>query len=293
MNVGKNGFANRFFFIYKRWIAKAACPHTHRIIILLCGSHLIYVLIFAILFQVWYGQDNITTFHWFDDRAEWLLMDKFGHFYVSYLSCSIFYSLWLWAGLNKNTSLIFAAFMAIEYQCGYEIADGFYAGYGASAYDICANIAGALAYVIQILLFNKILAGIKFSFYPSSFHAMRPELLGHNLLQQLIKDYNGQTYWFAIHNPFITNKILPSWLMPCIGIGAEGLLGGHDNVGAGQGFAHIARCRKIIFSFDICVDAITNKTIKNALWIFRYIKVPMPAVVINFCTGIKLHYIYL
>jgi hypothetical protein len=47
-----------------------------------------------------------------------------------------------------------------------------------------------------------------------SYHAYaqyRPNVLGSSLAEQMLKDYNGQTYWLSIYTPSIKAQN-PKWL---------------------------------------------------------------------------------
>jgi hypothetical protein len=56
-------------------------------------------------------------------------------------------------------------------------------------------------------------------------------LFGSTLPELLLKDYNAQTYWlsFNLHS-FLPQSKLPKWLNVSVGYGAQGLLGGYENV---------------------------------------------------------------
>ncbi|TAD94403.1 MAG: hypothetical protein EAY75_00090 [Bacteroidetes bacterium] len=54
-------------------------------------------------------------------------------------------------------------------------------------------------------LWNEVRLVPKFSFFPTPFAEQRPELLGKNISQQWLKDYNGQTYWLSVD----IDKFLP------------------------------------------------------------------------------------
>ena len=43
----------------------------------------------------------------------------------------------------------------------------------------------------------------KFSFHQTKFASQRPETLGASLNEQILKDYNGQTYWFVVQRSFV------------------------------------------------------------------------------------------
>jgi hypothetical protein len=50
-------------------------------------------------------------------------------------------------------------------------------------------------------------------------------VLGSSLAEQMLKDYNGQTYWLSVNlHSFYKN---PKWLNLAIGYGANGMLTGN------------------------------------------------------------------
>ncbi len=260
---------------------------------------LIYITSLLGLIQLWYQTDTNIPFHWFDDAAEWLGMDKLGHAWVTFIEAHIVFRLFKWAGYRQKKFLWLSCIAPFVSQSSYEIFDGYSAGYGASVYDLIANAAGALFFVIQLSFSHKLLISFKFSFFKTAWAAMRPNLLGSNTIQQIIKDYNGQTYWFSIDlNQLTGKKLFPSWLTFCVGYGADGLLGGHDNIwdakdGTEQDYSHIARTSQWFISLDILPQNISEgkPLLKLLLSPFEYIKIPAPALSVG-AEGIKWHWIY-
>ncbi|MBY0427518.1 MAG: hypothetical protein K2Q22_17920, partial [Cytophagales bacterium] len=124
--------------------------------------------------------------------------------------------------------------------------------------------------------------------------------LGNGLLQPIIKDYNGQTYWYSIDiNQLVGKPILPPWLLLTFGVGANGLLGGHDNIwtaknGEIMDYSSIPRTTHFLISIDLNSNYLLEKypKAKKALFFLRMIKFPAPALEINFAQGIKFHPIF-
>jgi hypothetical protein len=65
---------------------------------------------------------------------------------------------------------------------------------GALRLETVANALGTLLYVSQNC-FGECTVKI-FVFIQSPYTALRPRCLGRNLPENILKDYNGQTYWF-------------------------------------------------------------------------------------------------
>ena len=81
----------------------------------------------------------------------------------------------------------------------------------------------------------------------------RPGLLGSNLLENIIKDYNGQTYWLSVNPASFagSNTSIPNWVNITLGYGAEGMTGGHANpqyTSSGDTMPHFQRYRQYYLS---------------------------------------------
>ena len=87
--------------------------------------------------------------------------------------------------------------------------------------------------------------------------------------------------------------------MLTIGYGAEGLLGGHDNVWEAKGgetkdYSSVARTRRVFISIDINANNLREKSklLNYLLAPFVLLKFPAPALEFNFERGIIFHPIY-
>src|SRR5687768_16790977 len=65
----------------------------------LTGGSLIY------LNQEWYAPYSTGKFHFFNDNAEWLQMDKAGHVFSTYQAGRLMMEAYDWAGFNKKYKL--------------------------------------------------------------------------------------------------------------------------------------------------------------------------------------------
>ena len=93
-----------------------------------------------------------------------------------------------------------------------------------------ANILGTGFYVSQELLWETQRMQLKYSFRTTKYAAIRPNTLGDGFLEQVLKDYNGQTYWLSANiYSFFPETKLPKWLSIAAGYGVEGLLTGSEN----------------------------------------------------------------
>lgn len=174
-----------------------------------------------------------------------------------------------------------------------EIFDGYQPKYGASVSDMIANTAGAAAVVAQQVAWHEIRIMPKFSFHTTRFAAVRPNVLGNSFHEQVLKDYNGQTYWLSADiGAFLKaeNKY-PKWLNIAVGYGAEELV---YNNGPGNEAAGFYAHRQYYLSPDLNLMHFKgrSKVLNTALYILSIIKVPAPALEYNRKDGLKLHPLY-
>ena len=114
--------------------------------------------------------------------------------------------------------------MGIIFQTPIEVLDGLSVTYGASWGDLTANTLGLGILIGQLLLWDQERIHPKFSFFPTSLARLRPNVLGDNMIEQALKDYNGQTNWFAFDiKPWLREQSrFPDWL--CVGYGAHNMV---------------------------------------------------------------------
>ncbi len=258
-----------------------------------------YLISLLWLSSVWYN--TYTGFHFFDDVFEWEYLDKLGHCGASfYLGLFAYKTFGEPQSLNSALQKKWLCFTGFALLLPIEILDGFSLNYGASPADLLANGLGGLLCYWHVSF--KVISGVipKFSFHATAFSILRPELLGSNIFQQAIKDYNGQTYWLSLDiNKIFNAKILPEWLLLTVGYGAEGLLGGHDNVwhtneDEVKDYSSIARTKRVFISVDLNARSLQgkNKFLDYLLAPFVLLKFPAPAIEFNFERGIIFHPLY-
>jgi len=82
------------------------------------------------------------------------------------------------------------------------------------------------------LLWNEQRISLKYNFHQTKYAKQNPDLLGNDLLESILKDYNGQTYWlnFNLHS-FFKDSNIPKWLDLSVGYGGEAMLNGVQNTG--------------------------------------------------------------
>lgn len=236
------------------------------------------------LASAWYSNYEHSRFHFFNDLYEWKGMDKIGHMTTSYFCGKIGYDLMRYTGLNEKKSNIYGGGIGLVYLTMVEVFDGFSEEWGFSGYDYLFNSAGTLLFVGQNYYFHDQRIKLKYSFHSSGFEKYRPNLLGKNLAENVIKDYNGQTYWASINiSSFLGKETnFPSWLNLAVGYGAEGMIGSFSNPAFynGKKMPIIQRSNQFYLSLDIDLTRlkIKNKSLKSLVEILSFIKFPMPAI---------------
>jgi hypothetical protein len=115
--------------------------------------------------------------------------------------------------------------------------------------------------------------------------------LGESFSEQILKDYNGQTYWLSanVHSFFKESKI-PKWLNIAVGYGANGMLSSQKN----NLETNDDRFRQFYLSFDVDLSKIETNShfLKTIFSLFNTIKIPSPTFEINGLGRSKFHLIY-
>ena len=221
-------------------------------------------------------------------------MDKMGHIFSSYQLGRLGASALNWSGASKKEQLLYGSTLGFTFLTAVEILDGFSKEWGFSWGDIMANGAGAGIYISQELLWEEQRMILKFSFHQTKYAQINPEKLGNGFSEELLKDYNGQTYWlsFNIHSFFKTAHI-PKWLNLALGYGADGMIFAY-NEPVNDLVANKNRKRQFYLSLDIDFSRIETKStlLKSVFDVLNVIKVPFPTVEFTDKNGIKLHGIY-
>jgi uncharacterized protein YfiM (DUF2279 family) len=251
--------------------------------IVVAASSASYVVTLAGLNQLWYSQTPRSPFHFFNDMNEWKQMDKVGHFYSAFQVATIGTSLFRWTGLKQEKSDRIAALTSLGIMASIEVMDGFSSAYGASLPDMAANTIGVGFFLGQEILWKEQRIYPKFSFHKTSFAPQRPNELGTNLVQQIIKDYNGQTEWLS----FDLDKFcrFPKWLNLSLGYGIENMIYAMDARNIQSGLTPY-RQFYISLDFDLTAFRSRSKLINTLIFFVNMIKIPAPA--LEFSKG-RLH----
>lgn len=241
---------------------------------LIIGSAATYGVALYGLNELWYSKNPHQSFSFFNDNAEWKQVDKVGHFYSAFYISYAGDAALRWAGVKERKAAWIASLVAFGAMIPIEVMDGYSAAYGASVGDLAANAAGSALYLGQQLIWSETRIYPKFSFHTTSYASMRPNVLGDNLVSEIFKDYNGQTYWLS----FDMDKFcrFPKWLNLAIGYGAEGMVYARDdqNIEALIGVPY----RQYYFAIDLDLRAIPtrSKLVKGIFDVISIIKLPAP-----------------
>ncbi|PZO30559.1 MAG: DUF2279 domain-containing protein [Flavobacteriaceae bacterium] len=246
--------------------------------------------------QAWYADYPRSDFHFINDNAEWLQMDKAGHVFSAYHLGSFGANALKWSGADKKSQLLYGSTLGLTFLTAVEVFDGFSANWGASLGDVAANVSGTALFVSQELLWDEQRIVPKLSFRTTPYASARPNVLGSSFSEQILKDYNGQTYWLSanIHSFFKSSKVVPKWLNVAVGYGAEGMITGKDEFVNTVFLPSDKRYRQFYLSLDVDLTKIETKSrfIKTILTVFNTIKIPAPTFEIKGLGETKFHWVY-
>jgi uncharacterized protein YfiM (DUF2279 family) len=233
--------------------------------------------------QLWYQDFERSKFHTINDNDEWLQMDKLGHVFTSYQLGKHGAQLLNWSGVSEEHQLIYGATLGFTFLSAVEVLDGFSEEWGFSWGDILANGAGTGLYVGQEILWKEQRIALKYSFHQTKYANQRPDKLGETYLEQILKDYNGQTYWLSANlHSFFKDKNIPKWLNVAVGYGGDGMLTGNEDIDS-QVLISNQRYRQFYLSFDLNLNGIStnSKLLKSIFDVLNMIKIPFPTLEFN------------
>ena len=237
--------------------------------------------------ELWYKNYKKSRFHFINDNASWLQMDKMGHLATSYYSGVVGIKAYKWTGLNSNKAIWIGGLSGTFFNTTIEILDGFSANWGASVGDLVANSLGSMLAISQELYWKNQRIQIRYSYSRSDISNNNTDLFGDSFIQRSLKDYNGQTYWLSCNiNSFLNTNYIPKWLNFAIGHSANGMM-------AASNQTNDNRVRQFLLSFDIDLSRIEfeNKFINTLIHTFGFIKIPLPTLEFS-NSNFKFHPIY-
>ena len=269
--------------------SKISKKHFH---LALAGASVAYGAGLYGLHTLWYKNNAQTSFRFFNDNQEWLQMDKLGHFFTTFQLSRLGRDALQKSPLSEKKALFYGSFVGAFLLTPIEIFDGFSAGYGASWGDEIANLSGSAMVLGQYLLWNELRIKPKFSFHTTDFASLRPNTLGKNFTEQLLKDYNGQTYWLSVDmDKFLPHKKFPKWLNIAVGYGAENMVFGRNQENLMAGFEQY---RQFFLAPDLDLSFLKPKKrwAKIALYVLESIHLPSPALEYTSKGNLNWHWLY-
>lgn len=244
------------------------------------------------LYTLWYKDVPSSSFHFFNDNDEWLQMDKIGHGVTAYYVGFAGYEALKWSGISEKKSVWYGGTLGLFLLTSVEVFDGFSSDWGFSWGDVAVNTAGSGFFIAQQLAWQEQRVLLKYSFHQTEYSEKRPNLLGENLAQNMLKDYNGQTYWMSANiASFLGEESkFPKWLNVAVGYGGDGMLGAFSN----NVFPKIERKRQYYLSLDVDLTRIKTKSkfANTVLGAFGFLKFPLPTVEFNSKSTTNFYWLY-
>jgi len=250
------------------------------------------------LYFLWYQDYDRSGFHTINDNKAWLQVDKVGHAYSNYQMSRIAFLGFCWAGLDEKRSAWIGSGLSFAFFTTVEVFDGYSTNWGWSWGDVAANAAGTGLFLGQQLAWHEQRILFKYSYSPSDYAQYNPALLGSNLVEKMLKDYNAQTYWLSVNPQSFSSsrKIFPKWLNIAFGYGAKGMTGTYENPAEvnGQAIPEFQRTRQFYLSLDIDLSKIKTNSefLRLLLDVANLIKIPLPTLEYNADDGMRFHALY-
>jgi len=257
------------------------------------GTGLAYGSFLAAASQAWYKDMPRTRFHFFNDNQQWQQVDKVGHFWGAFHQGRLATGALRWAGVTDKKAILWGSLAGVILQTPIEILDGYAVDYGASTGDMVANALGSVAVLTQYLAWPELRIQPKYSFHTTRFARERPTVLGSNLPEQMLKDYNGQTYWLAVEVGHLLppTSRFPQWLNVAVGYGTEEMVYNDPDTNKQAGFRAY---RQFYLAPDLNLSAIKtrSKFLKTAFFILDMVHVPAPTLEFNKRQKFKFYLLY-
>jgi hypothetical protein len=212
-----------------------------------------------------------------------------GHFYSAFHLSDGSSRLMKSIGIGDRKSNLIGAISAFGILLPIEIFDGHSKAYGASVGDLAFNTAGAAFFLGQHALWSEIRIQPKYSFHTTRYAAMRPGVLGDGMAEELLKDYNGQTYWLSVDVDKFTR--FPKWLNLAAGYGAQRMVYARDHQNAGHGLPAPYRQFYLSLDWDLTAIPTRSKFVRTLLYFVNLIKLPAPTLEFG-SKGVRVHPFY-
>jgi uncharacterized protein YfiM (DUF2279 family) len=247
----------------------------------------------VLLHRAWYKQDERARFHFHNDLSHWNQVDKAGHFWTAFHQSRAGVDVLKWTGASDKKALLYGSLVGIVLQTPIELFDGYSQEYGASVSDMAANTLGSAAVLLQHQLWDQILIMPKFSFHRTNVETTRMEMLGERYFEQMLKDYNGQTYWLSVDaSAFLpAQSRYPRWLNVAVGYGADNMVVGDPALNRRLGRDSY---RQYYLTLDLNLLNIPTRSgfLKKVFYILSSVHLPAPAIEYNRRRGLVFHPVF-
>lgn len=222
-------------------------------------------------------KDQRGPFHVVEDPDYARNVDKAGHFFGGAFSSFVGIKSLQWSGIAEEPSVLIGSTLGALFELYIEFEDGFARDWGFSPGDAKGDVLGAAFCVAQYYIPYVKHVQPQFMYFPSK--EMRE---GRHRGGAFIDDYDGQTYWMAIHAaefmPDSWKKYWPEWLGIAIGMSVRNMKAAEDL----NNYSLIERNILVGLDYDwtkiIPGDSWFMRTFKQAL---NFIHFPSPAIRIS------------
>ncbi|MCU0404335.1 MAG: YfiM family protein [Chitinophagaceae bacterium] len=263
---------------------------------IMAGTHAgLYGGSLILLNEAWYKDYPKSNFQSFNDWPEWLQVDKVGHAWSAYQLSRASYAGWRWTGMPEKKAVLTAGLSGFAFLTVIEVLDGFSEEWGWSWGDFGANALGSGLFIGQQLAWKEQRISYKFGFHKMVYsdpqlNERSDDLFGSSLPERMLKDYNGQTYWFSANlKSFFKQSKIPPWLNVAVGYGATGMFGGTENIwedpqtGETINRTDIPRLRQWYLAPDIDFTKIktNSKWMRSLFYVLNAFKLPAPTLVLS------------
>jgi len=258
-------------------------PNTARLGTVIGTEALIHTGLMIGLNELWYKDFPRSPLHSFNDNREWLQMDKVGHAMTAYSVGLLGMESMRWAGLDERKARWWGGSTGWIFLSSVEILDGFSSEWGFSWGDMASNTLGAGMLIGQDALWHEQRITFKFSFSESPYAKLRPNVLGEGWNEEVLKDYNGQSYWLSVNVKDFLNESarFPAWLSLGLGYGTDRQLVGNGVFAQiDQGRTELYRGERQYYigpEIDLWRIKTKSKALRTVFRSIGFIKLPLPA----------------
>lgn len=262
-------------------------PNTARLATVIGTEALIHTGLMIGLNELWYKDFPRSPLHSFNDNREWLQMDKVGHAMTAYSVGLLGMESMRWAGLNERSSRWWGGATGWFFLSSVEVLDGYSEEWGFSWGDVASNTIGAGLLIGQDALWHEQRMTLKFSFRQSPYAKIRPNVLGEGWNEEVLKDYNGQTYWLSVnvHSFLKESSSFPPWLSLGLGYGIDrNLVGEGVYVRVQNGLSASFQGQRQFYigpEIDLWRIKTKSKVLRTVFRSIGFIKLPLPALILQ------------